>query len=62
MADGTVFTTGSGTVGLTAANNIVLGQINTTSSAVNLTATAGAISDTTVAETANITTTGYRYA
>ena len=49
---------GSGTVGVTAAGNAVLGQITTTSSAINVTATNGAITDTTAAETANLTTSG----
>ncbi len=57
MADGTIFTTGSGTVTVVAATNVVLGEITTTSSAINLTATAGAITETTAAETANLTTT-----
>ncbi len=58
MADGAVYTAGSGNVTLTAANNVALGEITTTSSAINVTATAGAITDNTAAETANLTTTG----
>src|SRR5438105_1855882 len=58
MADGTVYSTGSGTVTLLAAGNVALGQINTTSSAINVTATAGAIADNTAAETANLVTSG----
>ena len=50
MADGTVYSTGSGTVTLLAGTNVKLGQIITTTSAINVTATAGAISDITAAE------------
>ena len=56
MADGTVYSTGSGTVTLLAGTNVKLGQIITTSSAINVTATAGAITDNTASETANLIT------
>ena len=39
MADGTVYTAGSGTVTLLAATNVVLGELTTTSSALTVTAT-----------------------
>jgi len=58
MADGTVYGTGSGTVTVLAAENVRLGAITTTSSALNVTATAGAITDITAAETANLTSSG----
>ena len=60
MADGTVYSTGSGQVDLLAATNVKLGEITTTSSAINITATAGSISDITAAvtELPNITTSG----
>ncbi|MFN9288031.1 MAG: hypothetical protein ACK6EB_08145, partial [Planctomyces sp.] len=58
MADGTVYGTGSGTVTLLAATNVVLGQISTTSSAINITATAGSITETTLLEAANIISAG----
>ena len=60
MVDGTIYSTGSGTVTVLAATNVVLGEITTTSSAVNVTATAGAITDATplADATTNITTSG----
>ena len=50
MVNGTVFIRGSGTVNLTAANNVALAKINTTNSAINAAADsdlsgAGAITD-----------------
>ena len=56
MANGTVYSAGSGQVDLLAATNVKLGQVTTTSSAVNVTATAGAITDNTSDENPNITT------
>ena len=58
MADGTVYGTGSGTVTVLAAGNVRLGEITTTSSGLNVTATAGAITDSTGAEAANLTSSG----
>ena len=58
MADGTVYSAGSGQVDVVAAGNVVLGQITTGSSTVNVTATAGAITDNTTLESANIATSG----
>ena len=55
MADGTVYSTGSGAVTLLAGTNVVLGEITTTSSAIVVTATGGALTETTAAETANLT-------
>ena len=47
MADGTTYTTAGGTVSVTGASNVALGQIVNASGASNITATAGSITDVT---------------
>ncbi|NBX34049.1 hypothetical protein EBR16_01585, partial [bacterium] len=45
MADGTLYTAGGGAVTVLAAGNVVLGQIANPTGTVNVTATAGAITE-----------------
>src|SRR5207237_4239410 len=52
------YTEGRATETVTAARKVRLGDIRTASSAINVTASAGAITETTAAETANLTTSG----
>ncbi|WP_324726004.1 hypothetical protein [Actomonas aquatica] len=58
MQDGTTTSTTTGAITVGAATDIDLSVINSTSGDLTLTATAGAITDNTAAETANLITTG----
>ena len=58
MANGTVYSTGSGTVTVLANRDVKLGAITTTSSVIGVTATTGAITDNTAGESANLTSSG----
>ncbi|WP_438483709.1 beta strand repeat-containing protein, partial [Oleiharenicola lentus] len=58
MADGATTTTLSGAISYSAVTSIAIAALASSTGSLNLTATTGAITDNTAAETANLTTTG----